>query len=54
MDRRGHRQRELPFASAGQWERLPTANQERCRKLVSQLLREVIIAESAMRREKDE
>ena len=52
--RQGTRQRVLPFARRGQWEGLPAEKQEQCRKLLSQLLAEVVMAESRTRRENNE
>jgi len=54
MDQRTERQRRLPFAGPERWERLGAARQERCRKLLSQLLREVVMGESTARRKRDE
>jgi hypothetical protein len=54
MARRTERQQSLAFASAGHWEQVPARRQEECRKLLSQLLRAVVLAECAARRKRDE
>jgi hypothetical protein len=54
MDPRTERQRKLAFDSPEHWERLPARRQEECRKLLSQLLREVVLAECAARRKRNE
>jgi hypothetical protein len=54
MTRHIERQRSLAFASAEHWEQVPERRQEECRKLLSQLLRTVVLAECAARRKRDE
>ena len=53
MEPRTERQRKLAFASQGHWERLPSDRQKRCRNLLAQLLREVVMAERAEAKKKD-
>lgn len=42
--KRSYRQRRLPFVKKGLWEKLPEPHRVRCRELIVELLRAVVLA----------